>query len=184
MEVSNTMIAIALGAAALVIGAVTYHPGMSEGNGPKNPWGFAQESPKRSDKLVLTDAEWKKKLTPGQYKILRNDGTEPAFCGVFYDNHKTGVYHCAGCGLELFRSDAKFDSGTGWPSFFQPVNKEAVWLHMDTGFGMVRWEVRCSKCDGHLGHVFDDGPAPTHLRFCMNSDAMTFTEDKVGAKKE
>jgi methionine-R-sulfoxide reductase len=176
MDGSTTMITIAIGAVALGIGLLTYRPVGTE-TGPKNPWGFQQESPKRDDKLVLSDSEWKARLTPAQYKILRNDGTEPAFCGRFFDNHKTGAYFCAGCGQELFRSDAKFDSGTGWPSFFQPANKDAVWLHSDASFGMVRWEVRCSKCDGHLGHVFEDGPAPTGLRFCMNSDAMTFKED-------
>ena len=173
------MIAVTLGAAAVALGAFTFRLG-SGGAETKNPWGFQQESPKREDKLVLTDDEWKARLTPSQYKILRHDGTEPAFCGRFFDNHLTGTYYCAGCGQALFRSDAKFDSGTGWPSFFQPINKDAVWLHMDTSFGMVRWEVRCSKCDGHLGHVFDAGPAPTHLRFCMNSDAMTFKEDEKG----
>src|SRR5262245_16964202 len=118
---STALIAITLGAAALVVGAFTYRAGTPGNMDPKNPWGFQESSPKRSDKLVLSDEEWKRKLTPSQYKILRTDGTEQAFCGRFYDNHKTGVYHCAGCGLALFRSDAKFDSGTGWPSFFQPV---------------------------------------------------------------
>lgn len=171
------MISTVLGISAFLIGSFVYRAG-TPGTDPKNPWGYAQESPKRADKVVLTEAEWKKKLTPSQFKILRNDGTEPAFCGVFYDNHKIGTYVCAGCGLPLFKSDTKFDSGTGWPSFFQPVSKDAVWLHLDKGFGMVRWEVRCARCDGHLGHVFEDGPAPTGLRFCMNSDAMGFTEAK------
>ena len=177
------MIATCLGVAAFTIGAFTYRMGTTI-NDTKNPWGFQQESPKRADKLVLSDAEWKARLSPDAYRILRNDGTEPAFCKGFYDNHLTGTYYCAGCGQELFRSDAKFDSGTGWPSFFQPVSKEAVWLKLDTSFGMIRWEVRCSKCDGHLGHVFDDGPAPTGLRFCMNSEAMTFKEDSGAKKKE
>jgi methionine-R-sulfoxide reductase len=178
------MIATWLGVTAFVIGAFTFRSGMDAGAETKNPWGFHQESPKRADKLVLSDAEWRDRLTASQYKILRNDGTEPAFCGVFYDNHKIGTYHCAGCDLALFKSDAKFDSGTGWPSFFQPVDKDAVWLKRDVGFGMVRWEVRCARCDGHLGHVFEDGPAPTGLRFCMNSDAMKFEDEKPVKKKE
>lgn len=180
---STAMIVTCLGVAALTLGAFTYRMGEPM-NETKNPWGFEQESPKRADKLVLTDAEWKARLSPDAYDILRKSDTEPAFCKGFYDNHKVGTYYCAGCGQELFRSDAKFDSGTGWPSFFQPVDKKAVWLKMDSSFGMVRWEVRCSKCDGHLGHVFEDGPAPTGLRFCMNSEAMTFKEDPAGAKKE
>lgn len=135
-------------------------------------------SPKRKDKLVLSDEEWKKRLTPEQYKILRNKGTEAAFCGVFYDNHKKGVYVCVGCDLDLFKSDAKFDSGTGWPSFFQPVDKDAIWIRKDYGYGMIREEVLCARCDGHLGHVFNDGPKPTGLRYCMNSECFKFRETK------
>lgn len=139
--------------------------------------GIATQDPQRPDKVVLTDAEWKKKLTDEQYRVLRNHGTEAAFCGVFFDNHKTGVYYCAGCGLPLFASTAKFDSGTGWPSFFQPVSKDAVWIKTDRSYGMVRDEVLCARCDGHLGHVFEDAPqTPTGLRFCMNSASFTFKE--------
>ncbi|RYG43482.1 peptide-methionine (R)-S-oxide reductase [bacterium] len=152
---------------------------MTTGEQDKAPAGLTTTRPKRDDYVRLTDAEWKKKLTPDQYKILRAQGTEAAFCGVFFDNHKTGVYKCAGCDLPLFKSDAKFDSGTGWPSFFQPVTKDAVWAKKDTAYGMVRWEVLCARCDGHQGHVFDDGPADKGgLRYCINSESLTFEEAK------
>lgn len=139
-------------------------------------------SPKRADKVVMTEEQWKKKLTPEQYAILRGHGTERAFCGKFYDNHKNGTYLCVGCGNPVFKSDAKFDSGTGWPSFFQPYAKDSVWTKTDRSYGMVRLEVLCSKCDGHLGHVFDDGPKPSGLRYCINSEVLTFEEAK--AKKD
>lgn len=142
-----------------------------------------EKSPKRSDKLVLTDAEWKKRLTPAQYTILRGKGTERAFCGLFWDNHENGTYSCAGCGLPLFDFHAKFDSGTGWPSFFKPVKAENIWTKTDRGFGMVRTEILCARCDGHLGHVFDDAPqTPTGLRYCLNSDALVFKKDETKGK--
>ncbi len=136
------------------------------------------ESPKRADKVVLTDEQWKEKLTDEQFRILRAHGTERAFCGVFHDNKKTGVYACAGCDLKLFQSNAKFDSGTGWPSFFQPYAEDSVWYKEDFSYGMHRVEVLCQRCDGHLGHVFPDGPKPSGLRFCINSEAMNFEEAK------
>lgn len=139
----------------------------------------AGTSPQRKDKVVHTDAEWKKLLTPEQYRILRNQGTEAAFCGRFYDNHKDGTYFCVGCGLPVFKSDAKFDSGTGWPSFFQPATPDAIWIRQDTSFGMIRDEVLCARCDGHLGHVFDDGPKPSGKRFCINSEVLKFEEKKA-----
>ena len=137
-----------------------------------------RNSPQRKDKLVLTDAEWKKRLTQKQYEILRAKGTEPAFCGLLTDNHDKGNYYCVGCGLLLFKSDSKFTSGTGWPSFFQPATPDAVWYKRDTSYGMVRDEILCSKCDGHLGHVFDDGPKPTGLRYCLNSEVLRFEKAK------
>jgi methionine-R-sulfoxide reductase len=135
-------------------------------------------SPKRKDKVVKTEAEWKKKLTPAQYKILRASGTEIPFCSPFLDNKKKGTYHCIGCDLPLFRTDSKFDSGTGWPSFFQPVQSESIWTRDDRSYGMVRTEVLCARCDGHLGHVFDDGPAPSKKRFCINGEVLKFKETK------
>lgn len=142
--------------------------------------GFLCERPQREDKVVMSDKEWKKILTPSQFKILRTSGTEAPFCGVFYDNHKTGVYRVAGTGQPVFKSDAKFDSGTGWPSFFQPYDMDAIWLRVDSSHGMVRMEVLASQCDGHLGHVFEDGPRDKGgLRFCINSDALTFEEKKL-----
>ena len=124
------------------------------------------------DKLTLTDAEWRARLTPEQYEILRHHGTERAGTGCFVGTHEVGTYVCAGCGNPLFPSGDKFESGTGWPSFTRPVAADAVVTHEDRSYGSVRTEVRCARCDGHLGHVFPDGPPPTGLRYCMNSAAM------------
>lgn len=124
--------------------------------------------------LKKTDEEWKKTLTQEQYYILREKGTERAFTGAYYDNHEKGTYYCAGCHQALFSSDTKFESGTGWPSFWQPISKTAVTVGQDNSHGMSRDEVLCSNCGGHLGHVFDDGPKPTGLRYCMNSASMKF----------
>lgn len=140
--------------------------------------GIATTSPKRPDKVVLTDAEWKKKLTREQYEILRAKGTEPAFCGVNLDQKGQGTYYCVGCGLALFEANTKFESGTGWPSFYRPINTTNIWFFADRSFGMERTEVLCSRCDGHLGHAFDDGPKPTGLRFCMNGKVLKFVKKK------
>ena len=124
--------------------------------------------------VTKTDAEWKKQLSPDSYQVLRHAGTEQAFSSSLAESTKKGTYYCAGCGQELFSSDTKFDSGTGWPSFYKPADRKAVIQRKDTSDGMVRVEVLCSKCGGHLGHVFDDGPAPTGLRYCMNGVALKF----------
>jgi peptide methionine sulfoxide reductase msrA/msrB len=131
-----------------------------------------------SRRVVKTDAEWKTQLTPEQYEVARAKGTERPFCGTLLDNKREGVYTCICCRLPLFASNAKFNSGTGWPSFFQPIAKANVIEHSDTAFGMVGTEILCARCDCHLGHVFEDGPRPTGLRFCVNSESLAFTDLK------
>jgi peptide-methionine (R)-S-oxide reductase len=124
--------------------------------------------------LTLTDAQWRSRLNPQQYEVLRRAGTEAPFTSPLLNEHRVGVFYCAGCQLDAFSSKTKFDSGTGWPSFWAPINKTAVALTTDTSLGMVRQEVHCTRCGGHLGHVFDDGPKPTGLRYCMNGVALGF----------
>jgi peptide-methionine (R)-S-oxide reductase len=125
-----------------------------------------------SDEFPVSDDEWRQRLTPEQYQVLRRKGTERPFTGEYVHAKQDGTYHCAACGAELFSSSTKFESGTGWPSFYEPANRENVELHTDSSHGMVRTEVTCRRCGGHLGHVFDDGPAPTGQRYCINSVAL------------
>ncbi|MEX2524000.1 MAG: peptide-methionine (R)-S-oxide reductase MsrB [Gammaproteobacteria bacterium] len=131
----------------------------------------------QNDKVNKTDQEWREELTPEQYQVCRQKGTERAFTGEYHDCKETGTYRCVCCGRELFSSEAKFDSGTGWPSFYEPIDEGAVKTERDTSHGMVRTEVMCSACDAHLGHVFDDGPEPTGLRYCINSVSLRLDKD-------
>lgn len=183
------IVVLAIGLGALALGAAAggggQHTEKAKDGKEKvmvGPFEVTGVSPKRPDKVFHTDAEWRELLTADQYDILRKEGTEPRFCEGTLGKDKHGVYECAACGLPLFKAGDKFDSGTGWPSFFQPIAKDSVWMRMDYSLaGMPRAEVLCARCDSHLGHAFEDGPKDkTGVRFCMNSKALKFVPDKPG----
>jgi len=170
------ILGIAIASYAVCNKAVTDQPGLAD-----NATAF-QNGDMLEDKVVKTDEEWKALLTDQQFYILRQKGTEPAFSGPLNDEKDAGIFICAGCGNELFSSETKFESGTGWPSYYEPIAKGKVTLAEDNSFFMKRTEVLCARCGGHLGHVFNDGPQPTGLRYCINSASMAFTKEKKEKK--
>jgi len=167
--------------AALFIAGFLFWNISNKTNNEKNNFSYTSlsDSTKKqganmNEKVIKTDEEWKKELSSEEYRILREKGTERAFTGKYWDHHELGTYVCAACGTELFESNTKFDSGCGWPSYFEPIDSSRIIYNDDSSLGMKRTEVICAKCDGHLGHVFDDGPPPTGLRYCINSGSMKF----------
>lgn len=163
-------------------GPTTHRADASDGG--KDPASFSSSLPE-SERILKSEEEWKEILDDNEFYILRQEGTERAFSGDLWDHKEEGVYTCAGCGLPLFASDTKFKSGTGWPSYYQPIAESHVGTHEDRAFGMIRTEVHCARCGGHLGHIFNDGPPPTGLRYCINSASLDFEPgDATGSTQE
>lgn len=173
MAVLVTALVIGIGRLGLQSG-LGEHPSVAHAVAKIRVYSAEKGSYIMSDEVVKSKEEWKKILTPEQFHVLREKGTERAFTGQYVNNHEHGVYRCAGCGLDLFRSEDKFESGTGWPSFTRPIASENIKTEVDRSFFTTRTEVLCRRCGGHLGHVFEDGPKPTGLRYCMNSAALKF----------